>query len=328
MKRLLLVSGIGTILIVSAFTIAVQARPLASHRYSTFKYSTFSFPFNQIDIVGVQSINKSGTIAGYYEDTSNDYFGWVRSPKGTFTVLSDPADTSTVGFTAGFQVNDENTVVGVFYDTADDTYSGFFYQNGKFTTYNAPDDLPPESSTGVYGINDEGEICGFVSAAPDFSTSEAFVGEVGQKLDIFSEGNESSTWCTGLSNRGYATGYYEDENGNNHGFLRSPSGKITTIDFPGASSTPTAGPCDSFDSGTIAEGVNDSGVVSGHFWDKNYNEHGYVRYPDGSYRQLGIPGAYQTAGGNINDAGTMTGHYLDNACEPSGYTAELGEGRN
>ena len=41
-----------------------------------------------------------------------------------------------------------------------------------------------------------------------------------------------------INNFGEITGYYEDANNVFHGFVRSPEGKFTTFEAPGADTTP------------------------------------------------------------------------------------------
>jgi len=97
--------------------------------------------------------------------------------------------------------------------------------------------------------------------------------------------------------------------------------EITNIDYPGAASTPEAIPCGggATESGTVAGGVNDFGVVTGHFWDTSYNEHGFIHYPNGTWVQVDYPGASQTGGAEMNDLGVMVGHYDDSSFVEHGY---------
>jgi probable HAF family extracellular repeat protein len=54
-------------------------------------------------------------------------------------------------------------------------------------------------------------------------------------------GVPSGTFANGINNSGAIVGYYLDSAGTQHGFLRDPSGTITTIDVPGSTKTNTAG---------------------------------------------------------------------------------------
>ena len=68
-------------------------------------------------------------------------------------------------------------------------------------------------------------------------------------------------------------------------------------------------------------GVNDLGMISGHFFDSSLNEHGFVRLPNGVFLQIDVPGAAQTGGGGLNDLGLVVGHYLDQGGASHGYVA-------
>jgi hypothetical protein len=72
------------------------------------------------------------------------------------------------------------------------------------------------------------------------------------------------------------------------------------------------------------EGINDQGFVSGHYWDKKCNEHGFIRTPGGKFITLNVPGAYQTGGGGMNNKGMVVGHWAtDSSCDDEGYIATI-----
>src|SRR5271165_985838 len=64
-----------------------------------------------------------------------------------------------------------------------------------------------------------------------------------------------------INNSGAITGYYLDANNVYHGFLRSPDGKYTTFDAPGADTM--AGDFN----GTLPNGINDAGAITGVYYD-------------------------------------------------------------
>ena len=85
-------------------------------------------------------------------------------------------------------------------------------------------------------------------------------------------------------------GFYTDTNVVAHGFLRTPDGKVTSFEAPGA------GLGHGLDQGTVAYSINDLGVIAGQYQDSNYVFHGFVRYPDGSFTKFDAPGAGTGAG--------------------------------
>ncbi len=284
-----------------------------------FQFTTFTIP--GATSVDVESINNSGTISGYYTDASSDTISFLRSSAGTITSYTEPADTSIPSFTQGGQVNQAGTVVGEFFNTAANTYEGYFYNPGagKNSIYNVPGQ-PASTTTGVYGINNTGSFCGFVFPPP-YTIASAFVKS--NLLSIFQVNSSSTSVCYGINDSHTAVGYYIDSVGAYHGWMRLANGTTTTIDVPGASTTPAAAPCQSVSvAGTVVLGVNNSGYVSGHYWDSAYNEHGFIMTPAGKFIQVNVPGAYQTSGGGLNDSVTIVGHYVDSSCNSSGYIAK------
>jgi len=79
----------------------------------------------------------------------------------------------------------------------------------------------------------------------------------------------------GLNDWGAITGSYPDAYNVWHGFLRSPEGKITSFDAPGADTTPGSY------NGTYPYSINDAGVITGSYQDSNNVFHGFVLLPDG-----------------------------------------------
>jgi hypothetical protein len=73
----------------------------------------------------------------------------------------------------------------------------------------------------------------------------------------------------GLNDSGEVTGVYADANYVYHGFLRSPWGKITTFDAPGAAN------------GTFPVNINDRGAIAGFYLDASNVYHAFLRLPDG-----------------------------------------------
>jgi hypothetical protein len=91
--------------------------------------------------------------------------------------------------------------------------------------------------------------------------------------------------------------------------------QYTTIDVPGAVST-------------VAVGVNDSGVVSGFYFDSSGNEHGFVDR-DGRFTAINDPNAGTAAGqgtsvGYINDFGEVTGSYTESNGDTVAFAGPVG----
>ena len=284
-----------------------------------FNYTTFPVSVSNAVAVGVEAINDSGAISGYYTDTAGDTLGFLLpQSNGTIQILSNPANTSTPSYTLANQISANGTVFGEYYDTASNTYSGFTYLNGAYTPYNVPNE-PQYTTTGLYGGTDTGNLCGFFWPPP-YTNLSAFVVRRGT-LNAYSIGSSTTSYCVSMSAFGTA-GIYVDSNGVNHGWTMNLAGKVTTIDYPGAATTLGATPCAGNAGGTIVLGINDLGDVSGHFWDSSYYEHGFLMTAAGKFYQLDVPGAFQTSGGGVNNKRQVVGHYApDNTCGSAGYIA-------
>ena len=125
-------------------------------------------------------------------------------------------------------------------------------------------------------------------------------------------GSYQGTGCpgcfTGLNQFGLIAGSYSDSNSVNPGFLRSPDGKFTTFDAPGAGTDIYQGTgCFS----DCAVSLNNWGAITGTYIDSNYNYHGYLRSPKGRIVTIDPAGSIGTGPAGINDAGAVTGLYLD-----------------
>src|ERR1700722_589312 len=285
-------------------------------------YTTFVVPEAAgatANSLGVQSINKSGVIAGFLTDASGNLKTWQRAAKGNITVLVDPLDTSTPTVTSAYGIARNGTMTGYFFDTETGFYSGFFYSGGgAFRTYNVPGQ-PAGTDTVVSGINDQAnQFCGFV-LAPPYTTYQAFV-SINGAVSVFSVDGSNDTQCLALNNLGQAAGSYIDGAGVTHGWVRDSNGTITIIDVPGAVTAPGAAPCyPGTVAGTTVNGINDKGFISGHYWDRSYKSHGYVLTPGGTFIKFNVPGAFQTGGGGLNAAGVMVGHWSDSSCNNAGF---------
>ena len=286
---------------------------------SAFTYTTFTV--TGATSLSAESINNAGTVSGEYADAAGDTVSYLRASDGTFTTYTEPNDTSSPTYTEAGQINKNGFVAGEFYDTADTTYEGYIYKSaaGTYTTYQVPGQ-PQFTSTGLAGINDKGNLCGFVFPPP-YTSSSAFV-EVSGTVTVFSVNGSATTACYAINDSGVSVGYYVDSAGVYHGWMRTATGTVTTIDVPGAATTTGTAPCVSVPvAGTVVIGVNNTGYVSGHYWDSAYNEHGFIMTPSGKFIHVNVPGAFQTSGGGLNDHVTITGHYADSSCVDSGYIA-------
>jgi hypothetical protein len=326
MKNWLVVTGAALL-----FSSAAFSGPLVEGNFSITEFGVGAPPLVPFTKLTVGNINNFGWIVGYVHGAV--YQGFVRSPSGQIQIVQDPLDTTNT-FTAATGINDWGLVVGYFYNTAPNQYSGFFYGAGTYVTYNVPG-LPAGSETDLFGINDVGAFCGdWRSSATNFANFVPFINWHGKVTSfpingsVYNANGNIYGSCQAVNNLGWAAGTYQDLY-ENHGFLRSPNGTITTIDVPGA----TANTLGQNESGTVVLGLNNLGWISGHFWDASGYEHGFLRSPRGTYYQIDVADAATTlpgggtSGAGLNDLCQVIGHYDPVAGPPQrGYIARLPKG--
>lgn len=286
----------------------------------SFNYTTFQVPEAVTNSLSVPGINNAGVVAGYLTDSSGNTDGFVRGTDGSITLLVDPLDTTLPSATLAYGVSNSGIVTGYFFDTSANLYYGYFYDNGQYVTYRVPGQ-PTGTDTSVGGIYNQRSFCGLI-LQPPYTSYEDFI-SVDGVVSVFAPFGTTNTNCFGLNSSNTAVGFYADSAGLLHGWMRTSSGTITKIDVPEASTTTGTNPCISSPvGGTEVYGINAKGYISGHYWDKSFNEHGFLRTPKGAFINLDVPGAFQTAGGGVNSAGEVVGHYTtDSSCDDAGFIA-------
>lgn len=172
------------------------------------------------------------------------------------------------------------------------------------------------NGTVATGINNWGTITGYFidvtnvahgflrSPKGSFTTFEAPGADT-------TAGSFNGTSVNSIKDLGAVAGEYWDANGFGHGFLRTPEGKFTTFDVPGAGGY-----------GTTPIALNIEGAVVGYYTDSNYLFHAFLRRPDGTFGTWvgpdacdtnGSQGCYGTGASNINAFGTIAGGWADNS---------------
>jgi hypothetical protein len=114
-------------------------------------------------------------------------------------------------------------------------------------------------------------------------------------------GGGQGTTPVGIVDDGSVFGYYIDSSNLIHGFVRSPSGNITTFDGPGSVFT-------------IPTGMNSTHSIVGYYeLPKSQGvPNGFTRSPSGEIKTLNAPGAVLgTTLAGVNDKGEIAGFYYD-----------------
>ena len=287
------------------------------------KFTTFEVPgagTSPYDGTSPSAINDLAAITGNYWDAKGFSHGFLLSRDGIFTTFDVPGAGGYGTTPRAFNL--EGAVVGTYTDSKYSFRAFLRSPDGKFTTWIGPDACKGNGSEGCYGsgasnINAFGTIAGGFEDNSGNFVHHSFVRNAEGKLETFDvpdagTGSYQGTGCpgcnVGLNQLGAIAGIYSDANSVNHGFLRSPDGKFTTFDAPGAGTGSYEGTGCSSD---CPVSLNDWGTIAGIYIDANYVLHGYLRSPVGKIVTVDPVGSTYTFLDGINDLGAITGYYVD-----------------
>ncbi len=284
------------------------------------------------------SINRSGTVAGYFVDQSSVSHGFVRSVNGSFILFDPPGSIGT----QVFGLNDAGAAVGRFNDNAG-IHCFLRDPEGAFTAFDAP---PGGQQCTATGINTKGEIVGYefesrnvaaaflrtakgtitaIKGVGGFSEATAINGagvvaglvttnsqspgfvraRNGDITTFDAQGDVNGTFSQSINAKGEIVGYFSDSSGADHSFLRAPGGAISVFDPPGAHVSE-------------ATGINAGGEITG-FYDVG-GFVGFVRSRAGEFQTIRAPGGSAgTFPHGINNQGAVTGYYLDAQYDQHGF---------
>jgi hypothetical protein len=266
------------------------------------------------------SINDLGAITGGYYDANGFSHGFVRSPDGKFTTFDVPGAGGNDS--VPIAINLEGAIVGYYKDPNYLVHAFLRSPDGRFTTWVAPDACDSNASQGCFGtaannINAFGFIVGGYEDNSVSFVHHNYVRSPDGKLKIIDApgagtGSHQGTGCPGcflgFNQLGAIAGTYIDANSVQHGYLRSPNGKFTTFDAPGAGTDTYQGTgCPS----SCPTSLNDLGDIMGTYIDANSVFHGYLRALQGKFVTVDPPGSVFTWSSGMNDPGAITGYYLD-----------------
>jgi uncharacterized membrane protein len=187
--------------------------------------------------------------------------------------------------------------------SAGNVFHGFLAEDGVVTAIDHPDaPAVPDGGTSTLGINDSGEIVGVYG--DQVNGAHLFVRDRRERFATIADPYPGAavTEPVDINNRREITGFYyrtgaDLEQGISHGFLRSPNGRVTRIDYPGAVLTR---PFRSNDRGQIVGAYADESTLHGFVWDRKRG-----------FETVEVPGSVFTHLTGINNRGQMVGFYLD-----------------
>jgi hypothetical protein len=253
-------------------------------------FTTFDVTGSPIGTTNPRALNLLGEVVGFSADQNGAFRPFLRRLDGTFATWSVPGECDTPNTTgcygsAGVGINVFGTVSGGYEDNSGNFVDHGLLRsaNGTLTNYNDPD-----AGNGLYQgtgcpgcsrpINLWGAVAGYYidgnnlvhgylrSPWGQFTTFDA-PGDLLYGLGCYAD-------CSmGLNDSGAITGIYLDANNVFHGFLRSPKGKFTSFDAPGADLTPGDY------NGTFPVSINDQGIITGYYIDVKNVSHGFLLLP-------------------------------------------------
>jgi hypothetical protein len=287
------------------------------------KMTTFDVPAAFIGSYSGTSpseINDLGFITGSYTDVNGVDHGFIRSPDGKFKTF-DPPGVGGYGVIP-IAINLEGAVVG-YYTDANLTFHSFVrHPDGTFAAFLAPGQCTGNYTVGCYGselsnINDFGLSVGnYMDNSPNLVQHGLIRHADGSftsyEVPKAGTGAGQGTGCpgcfAGLNQLGVIAGNYTDSNNVYHGYIRTPDGKFTSFDAPGAGTAQYTGTGCYSDCPVF---INNWGSLTGVYIDANSVYNTYVRHPDGKTVTVDPKGSTFTLPAGINDSETVAGYYAD-----------------
>jgi len=216
------------------------------------------------------------------------------APKLTFKFAN--ANVPGAAETWAAEINNHGVMVGQYQDSSGANH-GYILRGKTLKTL----DDPKGKDTALSGINFNGPIAvvgAYINSAGN-SIAFRYSPRTKQFTDIPNPPGAASSNPGGMNDRGWIVGWYQDSNGNDHGFLLKGK-KYTVLDVPGALAT-------------YAYGINNQGDITLTWVDSNYLYEGAL-YDGKTYQVINVPGA---PGGSeasfINNQNDITFWWLDSA---------------
>jgi len=233
------------------------------------------------------ALNWEEAVVGIYTDQNYLFHAFVRNPDGTFATWVGPGACDTNGSQGCYgsgasNINGFGIIVGGYEDNRGNFVHHSYVRDpaGTLKTFDVPG-----AGTGRYqgtgcpgcalGFNQFGAVAGTYIDAN--SVQHGFVRSRDGGFTKFDApgagtGSRQGTGCpndcpTSLNDWGAITGTYIDASNVYHGYLRSPAGKVVTVDPRGSVFT-------------LSSGINDFGVITGYYQDANNVYHGFLAVQD------------------------------------------------
>ncbi len=180
--------------------------------------------------------------------------GLILEKNGNVTTFVHPAPLTN---TQARAIGASGLVTGYAYDEAFTMAAGFIYDPRRNTFI----DILPSELTIAQGINARGDVVGSTSSP---SGDQGFLRDSHGTITLF-QVNGAQTRARGINDSGQIAGFREGISGL-EGFVGTLSGGFEPLIVPGATDT-------------IVQGIANSGVVVGYWFDVDGFVHGFIATP-------------------------------------------------
>lgn len=258
-----------------------------------------NFSVRQSQSTAIRGLNNRGVVTGEFYTESQKHpdraVGFVRKADGKIKII----DYQNAAQFRPVAINDSAEIIGTFYHSLKN-YVGLSFVISGGTPI--PFGVPKAIETDAYTINNSGTIAGQYF---DKKGYHGFVRAPDGTFDIFNIKVEHPIFEFGrLNDNGELAGDYGTPIEPWVGFIRNAAGKMTFIREPKAAT--------GRDQGTQIRSINNSGVVTGQYFDPNNLVHGFLRRPDGTFTEFDPPGwAGDTEVSQINNNGDIVGEFMN-----------------
>jgi hypothetical protein len=154
-------------------------------------------------------------------------------------------------------------------------------------------------------VNNADTLAGWLELSNGGGQVEGFMRGASGPFTFFGVPGAAITYPKSINTSGTIIGYSETEPGvQTFGFIRSPSGELTTFQVDGLGTSPVS--------------INSSGVVTG-YYSAGSTFVGFIRNVAGEIVKFQPSGAVDTMPASINDSGTIVGSFDDTAGTYHGF---------
>lgn len=227
--------------------------------YQAQNFQKVSYP-GAVD-TQVAAINNSRTVAGWYDNSDGQIFGFTEW-EGIWTNYQDPhAHGGSTQVTELLGIEDDGLAVGYYEDSTKvlhpfeiDTTTGQYHNI----------DVPGAVDSVATGINGKGDIVGWLTLASGVTEGWLLKGGF---FTLFAYPASQQTRPTSINWTDDIAGSYQDRSGDTHGFVLSnplTSQLFQKIDEPDAGS------------GTVVTGINNHHAIVGYYSDGSGNTNGFL----------------------------------------------------